>query len=113
VLSARRRLPPGWILSQTQPGAPLPAKSEDMIARECLVFYKIAYPSGGNEQVGRERPNFRREREQRPAGRSRFIQLARFGTPGKYRVIYRKFHAYSRYVKRRSVCTVHASRSLP
>lgn len=34
-----------WILSQTQSGAPLRAKSEDMIARECLVFYKIGYPS--------------------------------------------------------------------
>jgi len=38
-------LPLGWILSQTQSGAPLRAKSKDMIARECLVFYKIGYSS--------------------------------------------------------------------
>lgn len=51
------RLPPGWILSQTQSGAPLRAKSEDMIARECLVFYKIGYPSWEILRE-RERPNF-------------------------------------------------------
>jgi len=44
VLSVFRH-PPDWIFSQTQSGAPLRAKSEDMIARECLVFYKIGYPS--------------------------------------------------------------------
>lgn len=50
-------LPGGWILSQTQSGAPLRAKSEDMIARECLVFYKIGYPSWEILRE-RERPNF-------------------------------------------------------
>jgi len=55
------RLPLGWILSQTQSGAPLRAKSEDMIARECLVFYKIGYPSW---EILRERQREReRERE--------------------------------------------------
>lgn len=49
--------PPGWILSQTQSAAPLRAKSEDMIARECLVFYKIGYPSWEILRE-RERPNF-------------------------------------------------------
>ncbi|KAL0127888.1 hypothetical protein PUN28_003266 [Cardiocondyla obscurior] len=58
------------ILSQTQSGAPLRAKSGDMIARECLG------PLPSDSAV---------------AFRHRFRELF----PEKYRAIYRKFHVYS------------------
>lgn len=79
-------VPPGWILSQTQSGAPLRAKSEDMIVRECLVFYKIGYPSWEIEMRENDRTFARNWIA--PLG-DRFY-LIRFSvrTFKKYRVIY-------------------------
>lgn len=46
--------PPPDTQSDVQSGAPLRAKSEDMIARECLLFYKIGYSRAEGDPGGEQ-----------------------------------------------------------
>lgn len=70
-------LHPARILSQTQSGAPLRAKSEDMIARECLVFYKIGYPQLGDPE-GERTTKLLPVLNSTPAAAPHLIQLRAF-----------------------------------